>query len=171
MARSIERIARSITESVEGNVMNDFYKFYNDGEWIVKNARNIYSVLGSMVESMTNYSVYIAKLEEDVGYIERTDVEELNVSSCVKEMNSKISDIKKKYEEWEKATAGEQAVLSDEYKALVLVLKDYAKGYLDSCVNTFRNRYIEDEENVRKLLDVIHRTGNSVLNNRTSTEK
>ena len=27
-----------------------------------------------------------------------------------------------------------------------------------------RNRYIEDEENVRNLLDVIHETGSFVLN-------
>ena len=50
-------------------------------------------------------------------------------------------------------------------------MRDYVDAFEKSCVNMVRNRYIEDEENVRNLLDVIHKTGNFVLNNNAGNSK
>lgn len=163
--KSIEKIARKIVMAGNGNVLEDYYKFYNDGKWVVDVVRRISKTLLTMGESMTDYSVSIPKLEECLEYIEGAKLGEMDTASCAKELRDKIADMKKKYDEWEKADSAGQAKLSDEYKATVLTLRDYILSYEKSCVNMFRNRYIDDEENVRNLLDIIHKNGNAVMNN------
>ena len=41
---------------------------------------------------------------------------------------------------------------------------EYSQSYEKSCLNAFRNRYIDDEAVVRELLDTINDCANDVLN-------
>jgi len=162
---SIERIARRIVAD-SGNALDEYYRFYNNGEWVIRVVRQVVSLLAEMEGSMSNFSADIPKLEGNEGYIGDADVKELDTDSCSRELKSRIAEMKKKYAEWEKADGAGQAKLSDEYKAIVLTLKDYMTAYEQSCVTTFRNRYVEDERNVRDLLDIMHRNGTKVMNDK-----
>lgn len=162
---SVSRIARSIAAAEMGNVLDDYYRFYNDGKWVVDVARRASSTLAAMKESMFVHLANVPKLEECVGYLSDSKVDGLGVKSCSKELRERVSEMKRRYAEWEKAGEEEQTALYDDYMTEVMRAKEYVDAFLQSCVNAFRNRYVEDEENVRNLLGVIHSTGNSVLNN------
>ena len=54
---------------------------------------------------------------------------------------------------------------------MVTGMRDYVDAFEKSCVNMVRNRYIEDEENVRNLLDVIHETGSFVMNGKAGNKE
>ena len=53
---------------------------------------------------------------------------------------------------------------NNKYNASLNEFKQFLQAYERSCVNVFKNRYIEDEENVNSLLQVIHEKGNEVFN-------
>ena len=155
---TVERIARRIVVAAGENVFGDYFKFYNDGKWIVQVTRKIAEVLAKMESSIASHSAYIPKLEEDVGYISDIKNEDFGMASCKKELNGRLEELKKKYAEWEKAGDDEKTGLYDEYNEIVRKAREYAVAFEQSAVNMMRNRYIEDEENVRNPLNVIHST-------------
>ncbi len=161
---SVAGIARSIIASGSENILDDYYTFYNDGKWMVTVARKMSSVLSVMEDRISDYPANLPKLEECIGYISDAGLDEMGTVSCAKEMREKVKELKDRYSEWEKSQPSEQASFYDRYKETISVMKDYIGAFEDSCVNSFRNRYIEDEENVRNLLDVMHSAGNFVLN-------
>ena len=168
---NVAAMARSIVASGGDNVLDDYYTFYNDGRWMVTGARKISSVLSTMAGSISDYATSLPKLEECIGYVSDVGLDEMGTKSCAKELGDRLSGLKDKYSEWEKAEDSEKAGLSDEYRKMATDMKEYVDAFEESCVNMVRNRYIEDEENVRNLLDVIHKTGNFVLNNNAGNSK
>lgn len=168
---NIAAMARNIVASGGENVLDDYYAFYNDGKWMVTVARKILSVLSTMAGSISDYATSLPKLEECIGYVSDVSLDEMGTKSCAKELGDRLSGLKDKYSEWEKAEDSKKAGLSDEYRKMATDMKEYVDAFEKSCVNMVRNRYIEDEENVRNLLDVIHKTGNFVLNNNAGNSK
>ena len=168
---NVASMARNIVASGGENILDDYYTFYNDGRWMVTVARKISSVLSTMAGSISDYATSLPKLEECIGYVSDVDLDEMGTKSCAKELGDRLSGLKDKYSEWEKAEDSEKADLSDEYRKMATDMKEYVDAFEESCVNMVRNRYIEDEENVRNLLDVIHKTGNFVLNNNAKKYK
>ena len=161
---NIAAMARNIVASGGENVLDDYYAFYNDGKWMVTVARKMSGVLSTMAESISDYATSLPKLEECIGYVSDVGLDEMGTKSCAKELDNRLSGLKSKYSEWEKADDSEKAGLSDEYRKMTTDMKKYVDAFEKSCVNMVRNRYIEDEDNVRSLLDVIHDTGNFVMN-------
>lgn len=168
---NIAAMARSIVASGGENVLDDYYAFYNDGKWIVTVARKMSGVLSTMAESLSDYATSLPKLEECIGYVSDVGLDEMGTKSCAKELGDRLSGLKSKYSEWEKADDSEKAGLSDEYRKTATDMKKYVDAFEKSCVNMVRNRYIEDEDNVRNLLDVIHDTGNFVMNGNAGNSK
>ena len=134
-------------------------------------ARKISSVLSTMAGSISDYATSLPKLEECIGYVSDVSLDEMGTKSCAKELGDRLSGLKDKYSEWEKAEDSEKAGLSDEYRKMTTDMKEYVDAFEESCVNMVRNRYIEDEENVRNLLDVIHETGSFVLNGKAGNQE
>lgn len=162
---SVSKIALNIVAGDNGkNPLDEYYRFYNDGKWVVEVARKLSSVLSSMKEKVTNYSSYIPKFEECLGYISDAGLDEMGTDSCAKELRKNVADIKKKYSEWLKAPDDAKSAMADEYFMLIAGVKDYVVAFEKSCMNVFRNRYVEDEANVRNLLEVVHNAGNYVIN-------
>lgn len=167
---SIESIARNIIASGGGNVLDDYYRFYNDGRWTVEVVRKTIATLTQM-NTMESYSAHLPKLEECVGYVADIRLDELGVDSFGKEMEKHLKSIKKSYDEWEKADDDGKAVKYDEFMDNVTTARDYAVAFEKSCVNAFRNRYIDDEQNVRNLLGVIQDAGNKIMNGNASANQ
>ena len=159
-------IARKIVAADGRNALEGYFRFYNDGKWMVQVSRRLDTAVSAVCESITAYSEQLPKIEECIGYIEEARLSEMNTASCAKELRARLKDMKAKYSAWEKASDDERGALADEFMSVALVVRDYVGGFRDSCVNAFRNRYIDDEENVRNLLDVIRTAGNFVLNDR-----
>ena len=168
---SVSGIARMVIASGGGNVLDDYYRFYNDGKWVVEVVRKISSTLSTMERGMAEHLPSMPKLEECIGYLDDIKGDDMGVVPFVKELKVKFKGIKDKYSEWDGCDASERERLSGEHKALVMALREYVSAYADSCVNAVRNRYVEDEENVRNLLDVIHSAGNAVMNSGTANAK
>lgn len=162
---SVSRIALNIVAGDGGkNPLDEYYRFYNDGRWIVEVARKLSSVLVSMKEKVDNYLTYMPKLEECIGYMSDAGIEEMGTDSCVKELRKNVAEIRKKYSEWTRASDDDKPALADKYFELVAGVKDYVVAFEQSCTNVFRNRYVEEEANVRSLLEVVHNAGNYVMN-------
>ena len=168
---NVAAMARSIVASGGDNVLDDYYTFYNDGRWIVTVARKLSGVLSTMAGSISDYATSLPKLEECIGYVSDVSLDEMGTKSCAKFLGARLSGLKSKYSEWEKADDSEKAGLSDEYRKMVTGMRDYVDAFEKSCVNMVRNRYIEDEENVRNLLDVIHEAGSFVLNGNAGNQE
>ncbi len=162
--KNLYSIARRIAAE-NGDVLDDYFEFYRDGQWIVSVARKIMSVLALLEEKMDNYMAYMPKLEEDIGYIDDEKLDAMDTVSCAKELRRMLADAKKKYSDWENAADDGKEKAMNAYKTAVGGMKTYITSFENSCVNEFRNRYKNDEESVRKLLDLIRQSGNSVLNN------
>lgn len=160
---SIESIARNIIASEGGNVFDDYYRFYNDGKWAVEVVRKIIATLTQM-NTIESYSVRLPKLEECMGYVDEMKIDELGIDAFAKEIKKYLKSIKKSHEEWENAGDDNKTVKYDEFIENVTMAKNYVVAFEKSCVNSFRNRYIDDEQNVRNLLGVIQDAGNKILN-------
>ena len=164
---SIERIARRIAAVDNGNELDKVFRFYNDGKFVVEKVRDIQFILTTMGSSMESYLENIPKLEEDARLVGDVKMDEMGSQSCATELKAKVNEIKRLHSLWEKAQPNDKARLSEAYNGVVLKLKDYIDSYESTCVDTFRNRYVADEDNVRNLLDVIRSAGDSVMNKRT----
>ena len=167
---SIESIARNIVASGGGNVLDDYYRFYNDGKWAVEVVRKIIATLTQM-NTMESYSVRLPKLEECIGYLDDVKLDELGVDSFEKEMKKHLKSIKKSYDDWDDADDDGKVAKYDEFMDNVATARDYAVAFEKSCVNAFRNRYIDDEQNVRNLLGVIQDAGNKIMNGNSSANQ
>lgn len=164
---SVSKIALSIVAGEGGkNPLDEYYRFYNDGKWVVEVARKLSSVLSGMKEKVANYVAYMPKFEECIGYISDAGLDEMGTDSCAKELRKNVSDIRRKYSEWTKASDADKPTMTDEYFTLVAGAKDYIVAFENSCTNAFRNRYIEEEANIRSLLEVVHNAGNYVMNDK-----
>ena len=168
---SVESIARRITASENGNILDDYYRFYNDGKWVVDVARRMSSTLAQISGDVLEFPTHMPKFEECIGYMEDAKVDELGTVACAKELKKAYSDIKKAHSDWENASEESRTAKYDDFVKQVNDAKGYADAFLQSCVNAFRNRYVEDEENVRGLLDAIHSAGNAVMNGGNSPSK
>ena len=168
--KSVEKIAKRIAASEGSDSLGDYYAFYKDSDWVITVVRRAKDVLAEMEASMESYSTSIPKLEELEKYVDETEIAELNTESCAQEFKSKVDEMKEKYGAWEKADESQKANMSEEYRNTVTQLKDYLAAFEQSAKNAFRNRYIEDERNVKNLLDIIHEKGNSVLNGRSQSK-
>lgn len=166
-----DAIARRIVVAEGGeNALEDYFRFYNDGKWAYSVVGRIVEELVAMEGDISGCSEHLPKLEECVGYLKGIKVAEMNIDSCVQELNKKVKEIKDRHSEWEKADESVRGNLSEEYKKVVGALKDYVRAFLESCKNVVRNHYVEDEGNVRNLLDVIHSVGNEIINNGAGQE-
>jgi hypothetical protein len=107
------------------------------------------------------YIKNISKVDECVSYLSSTDVDEMSVSSNLKQIKSFLKKIKDNYSKYVKENSKEKL---KQYNDGLIELKQFLDAYEKTCVNAFKNRYTEDESNVNSLLQVIHEKGNEVLN-------
>lgn len=160
--KSVLHIARKIVAD-NANILDDYYRFYNDGGWLVEVVRKLSATLGGMRGGIENHLNYLPKLEECAGYVDDVRLDELGTASFAKEVKKQVSAIKKAYGDWEKAGEESKATKYDAYMDSVDTLWKYVVAFEKSCVNAFRNRYVEDRDNVRNLLDAIISNGSTVL--------
>lgn len=166
MESKINRIARKLVIAAGNNVFDDYFTFYSDGAWVVEVVRNLIKYVNAMLVTPGSYTVNISKLDEYVNYLSQVKLDDMNTSSSVKEINSMVKDIKKDYDKYEESlqeNKNGQEFLK-KYNDELQQLKTFLMAYQSSCVNVFKNRYIQDEDNVSNLLSVIHDKGNYVFN-------
>ncbi|MBR4316378.1 MAG: hypothetical protein IKP65_05380 [Alphaproteobacteria bacterium] len=98
-----------------------------------------------------NYITNIAELEENINFLKDIKLDEFSISSANTEYKKLLSQIKKTYNNYENNNEELQ-----EYYNSIKEMKKYNQSYEKSCINVFRKKYIEDEDNIRNLLDTIH---------------
>ena len=160
--KSVLHIARRIVAD-KANILDDYYRFYNDGGWLVEVVRKLSATLGGMRGGIENHLNYLPKLEECAGYLDDVRLDELGTASFAKEVKRQVTAIKKAYDGWEKAGEESRTAKYDVYMETLDTLWKYVVAFEKSCVNAFRNRYVEDRDNVRNLLDAIVSNGKDVL--------
>ena len=158
MNSKINRIARKLVIAAGNNVFDDYFTFYSDGAWVVQVVRKMISTVNNMILTPGLYNDNISKLDECINYLEDSDVDEMSISSSLKEIKKYIKKIKDFYDDYIEDEK------NNKYNASLNEFKQFLQAYERSCVNVFKNRYIEDEENVNSLLQVIHEKGNEVFN-------
>lgn len=158
MNSRINRIARKLVIAAGNNVFDDYFTFYSDGAWVVQVVRKMISTVNNMILTPGLYNDNISKLDECINYLEDSDVDEMSVSSSLKEIKKYIKKIKDFYNDYIEDKK------NNKYNASLNEFKQFLQAYERSCVNVFKNRYIEDEDNVNSLLQVIHEKGNYVFN-------
>ena len=161
----IARIARELVASESDNVLSDYYMYYESAKWMIETTRKISEFAHGLSEDITAYQTLLPKLEENIGYVAQEKFSELNTSEASKEMKKICSEMKKEYASWDKETSGEKkAPLLEKYLDSVGKLANYADSYSESCENSLKKRYSEDEKNVSDLLATI-RDAHSILQN------
>lgn len=160
MDSRINRIARKLVIAAGNNVFDDYFTFYSDGAWVVQVVRKMISTVNNMILTPGLYNDNISKLDECINYLEDSDVDEMSVSSSLKEIKKYIKKIKDFYNDYIEDKK------NNKYNASLNEFKQFLQAYERSCVNVFKNRYIEDEDNVNSLLQVIHEKGNEIFNNK-----
>ena len=160
MDSRINRIARKLVIAAGNNVFDDYFTFYSDGAWVVQVVRKMISTVNNMILTPGLYNDNISKLDECINYLEDSDVDEMSVSSSLKEIKKYIKKIKDFYDDYVEDKK------NNKYNASLNEFKQFLQAYERSCVNVFKNRYIEDEDNVNSLLQVIHEKGNEIFNNK-----
>lgn len=166
MESKINRIARKLVIAAGNNVFDDYFTFYSDGAWVVEVVRNLIKYVNAMLVTPGSYTVNISKLDEYVNYLSQVKLDDMNTSSSIKEINSIVKDIKKDYDKYEESiqeNKNSQEFLK-KYNDELQQLKTFLIAYQSSCVNVFKNRYIQDEDNVNNLLSIIHDKGNYIFN-------
>lgn len=146
-------------KAANNNILDDFYDFYEDGNELMKIMKNINAILVQMSGNSDNYITNIAELEENINFLKDIKLDEFSISSANTEYKKLLSQIKKTYNNYENNNEELQ-----EYYNSIKEMKKYNQSYEKSCINVFRKKYIEDEDNIRNLLDTIHQTGNNILN-------
>lgn len=160
MNSRINRIARKLVIAAGNNVFDDYFTFYSDGAWVVQVVRKMISTVNNMILTPGLYNDNISKLDECINYLEDSDVDEMSISSSLKEIKKYIKKIKDFYNDYIEDKK------NNKYNASLNEFKQFLQAYERSCVNVFKNRYIEDEDNVNSLLQVIHEKGNEIFNNK-----
>ena len=146
-------------KAANNNILDDFYDFYEDDNELMKIMKNINAILVQMSGNADNYITNIAELEENINFLKDIKLDEFSISSANTEYKKLLSQIKKTYNNYENNNEELQ-----EYYNSIKEMKKYNQSYEKSCINVFRKKYIEDEDNIRNLLDTIHQTGNNILN-------
>lgn len=167
----IERIARIISAKAGDNPLDEFYDFYIYGKRIVQVVRKINEVANGMGMEIEAYMTNISKLDECLSYFDENTVKELDTENARKQYDELIASIKTEYDRYEHdmmddSIEDKSLVVTDMYFKAVASLLQYSMSYEESCENKFRNRYSDDEKNVRMLLDEMHDAGNYVMNMR-----
>lgn len=145
-------MARKIVIASGENVWDDYFNFYNDGKWLVEVLRKLISTLSGMKKGKTVN--FLPKMEECMTYIYDIRLDELGTSDFKKRCRKMLSELKKVVDDDD----------SDKRIASIDDFLNYVREYEVSCVNAFRNRYAEDEEDANNLLNTIRDAGNYVLN-------
>lgn len=163
MDSRINRIARKLVIAAGNNVFDDYFTFYTDGRFVVENVRNLIDVVNNLLKTPGAYNNSIPKIDEYVGYLSEIKLDEMSTSSSVKEIKKLVKDMKKSYQNYDKAD-DEVSDLLDKYNADLEKLKQFLIAYESSCVSAFKTRFVEDEDNVNNLLETIRECGNDVFN-------
>ena len=161
MDSKINRIARKLVIAAGNNVFDDYFTFYSDGAWVIQVVRKLQDSIRKMQMTPGAYIKNISKVDESVSYLSSTSVDEMSVSSSLKEIKSFIKKINDNYDTYVKENSKKKL---KEYNDSLIELKQFLDSYEETCVNAFKNRYTEDEDNVNSLLQVIHEKGNEVFN-------
>lgn len=161
---SIERIARSITAD-EGNILGDYFKFYNDGRWTVEIGRTILSTLASMAGGIAEYGKNLPTLEDNVGYMKDVKLDEMGTAPFAAEIGKSVTAIKKAHGEWEKASDDAKASKYDAYAKAVSKARVATGSFLQSCSNVFASRYNSEFVDVSNLLGVMRDANYYILQN------
>lgn len=155
----IQRIARNIIAKESLNILDDYYIFYSDGQWIISVIRKLHATIIKMQEKVQNYLNCIPKIDEYYSYVSDSDLDDLFVKDVKKQIKQFISDIKKEYKKIEKEKSD-----YEKYNQKLEKFKEFIESYEKACVSIFKKRYMEDEQNVRNLLQTIREKGNKVIN-------
>lgn len=153
------KVINKIAKASGNNILDNLYDFYEDGNQLINIIRQINSIIYEMRKKIDNYITNISDLEENINYLKNIKIDEFSTSSSYSEYKNKLNQIKKSYSNYEKNKEELQ-----EYYNLLDEMKKYNESYKKSCINVFRQQYLEDEDNVRNLLDTIHESGNNILN-------
>lgn len=166
MNSKINRIARKLVIAAGENVLDDYFTFYSDGAWTVQIIRNLLKFVNLMILTPGAYITNISKIDEYIGYLSDVKLDDMNTNSAVQEIKQILKDVKKDYDKYEelKEEEKETEILLQQYNNELEKLKVFLQAYEKSCVNVFNTRYIEDEDNVNSLLQIIHEKGNYVFN-------
>ena len=164
MDSRINRIARKLVIAAGNNVFDDYFTFYTDGRFVVENVRNLIDVVNNLLKTPGAYNNYVPKIDEYVGYLSEIKLDEMSTSSSVKEIKKLIKDMKKSYQNYDKAGDDEVSDLLNKYNEDLEKLKQFLIAYESSCVSSFKTRFVEDEDNVNNLLETIRECGNDVFN-------
>lgn len=159
------KVINKIAKSSGNNILDDLYDFYEDGNQLINIIRQINSIIYEMKQKIDNYITNISDLEENINYLKEIKIDEFSTSSSYTEYKNKLNQIKKSYVKYENDENDEKKKEElKEYRDLLDEMKKYNDSYEKSCINVFRQKYLEDEDNVRNLLDTIHESGNNILN-------
>ena len=166
MDSKINRIARKLVIAAGNNVFDDYFTFYSDGAWVIQVVRNLLKIINLMITTPGAYITNISKLDEYVSYLSDIKFDDMNTNSAIKEIKQILKNMKKDYNKYEQSKEQEDEVEKSlqKYNAELKQLKIFLEAYEKSCINVFNTRYIEDEDNVNNLLQVIHEKGNYVFN-------
>ena len=170
----ISRLAMRLADEMsnDSDVFADYKGFYEDGKWIVQVVRKLNAVLAVM--TVKKYTSALPKVNECLNYVHDAPVsvaETLGTAKASQEYAKMMERVKKAYDmtmdgdvDDLKGRGGKAMSFTDAVKDML----EYSKSYEKSCLNAFRNRYIDDEAVVRDLLDTINDCANDVLNGRSA---
>ena len=160
------RLAAEMTEDTD--VFIDYKRFYEDGKWVVEVVRKLNDVLSRL--TVKKYTAALPKMNECLNYVHDAPVsvaETLGTAKAAAEYTKMMERVKKAYDmtmdgdvDDLKGRGGKAMSFTDAVQDML----EYSKSYEKSCLNAFRNRYIDDEAIVRDLLDTINDCANDVLN-------
>lgn len=160
----INKIARKLVMASGNNVFDDFFAFYSDGQWVVQICRKLIQTLNVLKTNINNYNTNIPVIDEYIQYLQDVKLDDMNTNESVKQIKSQIKNIKKIYldflEEQDELKKNKE---NEKYIQSIKKLIQFMIVYERSCVNIFKNRYVQDESNVYNLLSVIRQNGNKVI--------
>ena len=166
VARRLVRLAAAMVNA--SDVFAEYKTFYEDGKWIVEVVRKLNAVLGKM--TVKKYTAALPKVNECLNYVHDAPAsvaETLGTAKAAAEYTKMMDRVKKAYDmtmdgdvDNLKGRGGKAMSFTDAVRDML----EYSQSYEKSCLNAFRNRYIDDENVVRDLLDTINDCANDVLN-------
>lgn len=161
----INRIARNIVIAAGNNVFDDYFDFYADGSWVIDICRTLIRTINVLNSSIDSYNNNFPVIQEYLSYLKQVDLDDMNTSSAYSQINDKIKTIKNIFDSYEnQLDENRKNKFLQLYKKELKTLKVFINSYLTSCINIFKRRYVQDEYNVKNLLDTIHSKGISILN-------
>lgn len=166
-ARSLVRLAAELADTGV-DVFAEYKSFYEDGKWVVEVVRKLNGVLEKL--TVKKYTAALPKINECLNYMHDAPAsvaDTLGTAKAFQEYTGMMDRIRKAYDmtmdgdvDDLKGRGGKAMSFTDAVKDML----EYSQSYEKSCLNAFRNRYIDDEAVVRDLLDTINDCANDVLN-------